>query len=86
MSNTVIIIPQGNTKSRQQRINEETARRDYADLSKRDLALSVADWAWEQGKSEGEETVIFSRGFITFLIIVVTVVVYFMFDATFNVR
>ena len=69
---SVIIIPSGSSISRQQKISEEVTRRDYADISKRELAISVGDWSWDQGYSEAKDVVFFSRAFVLVIIFTVT--------------
>ena len=60
----VFVSMSRNIKTKEEIISEEIAKRDYADLSKRDLALSVALFAWNCGRDErdGEK----SLGWILF--------------------
>lgn len=50
--------------SRSEQIKEEIVMRDYAELTKRELAETVASWAWDKGYSEKEEERFLGKGFI----------------------
>lgn len=53
---SVIIIPSGGPrKTTSEIIEEEVSKRDYAEVSKRELAKSVGMWAYEQGEKSDKE-------------------------------